>query len=71
MAALFDGPSPILERAAARGPQDAHCLKELYWIDGASHNGLRDTEQYLGPTIAKLSEFYAANLGEPAVAKIN
>jgi fermentation-respiration switch protein FrsA (DUF1100 family) len=46
----------------ARGP------KELHWIDGATHNDLYDKEQYVAPTIAKLTEFYAANLAEPAVA---
>jgi uncharacterized protein len=48
--------------------QNAQCLKELHWIDGASHNDLYDKEQYLAPTIAKLTEYYAANLAEPAVS---
>jgi fermentation-respiration switch protein FrsA (DUF1100 family) len=48
--------------------QKAQGLKELRWIDGASHNDLYDKEQYVAPTIAKLTEFYAANLAERAVA---
>jgi fermentation-respiration switch protein FrsA (DUF1100 family) len=49
--------------------QNARGRKELHWIDGASHNDLYDKEQYVTPTIAKLTEFYAANLAEPAVAQ--
>jgi fermentation-respiration switch protein FrsA (DUF1100 family) len=48
--------------------QDAQGCKELRWIDGASHNDLYDKEQYVGPTITKLIEFYAASLVDPAVA---
>jgi fermentation-respiration switch protein FrsA (DUF1100 family) len=48
--------------------QKAQGLKELRWIDGASHNDLYDKEQYVAPTIAKLTEFYAANLAERAAA---
>ena len=59
----------------ATGPRSAivvsspgSSVKELHWIDGASHNDLYDGEQYVAPTIAKLGEFYAANLAERAVA---
>jgi fermentation-respiration switch protein FrsA (DUF1100 family) len=48
--------------------QGAQCEKELHWIDGASHNDLYDREQHVDPTIAKLGEFYAANVAERAVA---
>jgi fermentation-respiration switch protein FrsA (DUF1100 family) len=48
--------------------QNARGRKELHWIDGASHNDLYDKDQYVTPTIAKLTEFYTANLTEPAVA---
>ena len=47
--------------------QNAQGLKELHWIDGASHNDLYDKEQYVTPAIVKLTEFYAANLAEPAL----
>jgi hypothetical protein len=44
--------------------------KELYWIEGASHVDLYDQEQYVGPAIAKLTDFYRSSLagGERAVA---
>jgi fermentation-respiration switch protein FrsA (DUF1100 family) len=48
--------------------QNAQRPKELRWIDGASHNDLYDKEQYVAPTIAKLTEFYTANLAELVVA---
>jgi fermentation-respiration switch protein FrsA (DUF1100 family) len=48
--------------------QNAQGRKELHWIDGARHNDLYDKDQYVTPTIAKITEFYAANLAEPAVA---
>jgi uncharacterized protein len=48
--------------------QDAQCEKELHWIEGASHVDLYDKDQYVAPTIAKLSWFYAANLAERAAA---
>jgi hypothetical protein len=44
----------------ARGP------KELHWIDGASHVDLYDREQYVGPAIAKLTDFFGARLAEAA-----
>ena len=40
----------------ARGP------KELHWIDGASHVDLYDKEQYVGPAVAKLADFFGAHL---------
>ena len=43
-----------LERA--QGP------KELVWIDGASHNDLYDRDQYVTPAIARLTDFFTANL---------
>jgi fermentation-respiration switch protein FrsA (DUF1100 family) len=39
------------------GPQ-----KELHWIEGASHVDLYDKEQYMTPTLAKLTDFFEANL---------
>jgi fermentation-respiration switch protein FrsA (DUF1100 family) len=36
--------------------------KGLHWIAGASHNDLYDKEQYVGPAVDKLAEFFAANL---------
>jgi hypothetical protein len=36
--------------------------KELHWIEGASHVDLYDQERYVGPAIAKLTEFYRTSL---------
>ncbi|WP_405150405.1 alpha/beta hydrolase [Sphaerisporangium sp. NBC_01403] len=44
----------------ARGP------KELHWIESASHVDLYDKEEYLGPAVAKLTEFFEGNLAETA-----
>jgi fermentation-respiration switch protein FrsA (DUF1100 family) len=48
--------------------QNAQGPTELHWGDGATHDDLYDKEQYVTPTIAKLTEFSAASLAEPAVA---
>jgi uncharacterized protein len=48
--------------------QNAQGPKELHWIEGASHTDLYDKEEYVAPAIAKLTEFYTANLAEPTVA---
>jgi fermentation-respiration switch protein FrsA (DUF1100 family) len=48
--------------------QQAQGPKELCWVEGASHVDLYDKEQYVAPTIAKLTEFYTANLAAPAAA---
>ncbi|MFC8075600.1 alpha/beta hydrolase [Streptomyces sp. NPDC057307] len=42
---------------SARGP------KELHWIEGASHVDLYDREQYVGPAITKLTDFFRTHLG--------
>jgi hypothetical protein len=47
--------------------QNAQGPKELRWNDGASHNDLYDKEQYVAPTIAKLTEFYAVNIADRAL----
>jgi uncharacterized protein len=36
--------------------------KEIHWIDGASHVDLYDKEEYVGPAMRKLTDFFAANL---------
>jgi uncharacterized protein len=36
--------------------------KELFWVDGATHNDLYDVEQYVTPAIAKLTEFFRTRL---------
>jgi hypothetical protein len=42
--------------------------KDLHWIDEAIHNDLYGGEQYVATVIAKLTEFYPANVAGPAVA---
>jgi len=43
--------------------QNATGPKELHWIDGASHNDLYYKEQYVGPAITKLADFFTSSLG--------
>ena len=45
--------------------QNATGPKELHWIDGASHNDLYNKEQYVGPAITKLADFFTSNLALP------
>jgi fermentation-respiration switch protein FrsA (DUF1100 family) len=50
--------------------EHAQAPKELVWIDGASHNDLYDRDQYVTPAIAKLTDFFTANLAKKtAVAR--
>ncbi len=42
--------------------QRAQTPKELHWIEGASHVALYDKEEYVGPAIAKLKDFFNAHL---------
>lgn len=34
--------------------------KEIYWVDGASHVDLYDKEEYVGPALQRLSDFFSA-----------
>jgi fermentation-respiration switch protein FrsA (DUF1100 family) len=65
------GPRPLLMVVGTRAVtswmsidafQRATGPKELHWMRGASHNDLYDKEQYVGPAVSKLAEFFAANL---------
>jgi hypothetical protein len=42
--------------------QQAQDPKELHWIEGATHVDLYDKDEYVTPAIAKLTDFYKANL---------
>jgi uncharacterized protein len=42
--------------------------KELLWIDGATHNDLYDKEEYVGPAITKLTDFFTKNLASSTLA---
>jgi fermentation-respiration switch protein FrsA (DUF1100 family) len=46
--------------------QKARAPKELYWIEGATHNGLYDKDEYVSPAVARLTEFFETNLAEAA-----
>ena len=47
--------------------QRARAPKEVYWIEGASHIDLYDKDEYVGPAVAKLTDFYETNLVTPAL----
>jgi fermentation-respiration switch protein FrsA (DUF1100 family) len=36
--------------------------KELYWVDGASHNDLYDDPRYVDPAVERLASFFRAAL---------
>ncbi|MFI9756996.1 alpha/beta hydrolase [Streptomyces sp. NPDC051963] len=38
--------------------------KELHWIDGASHVDLYDKEQYVGPAVSRMADFFGAHLAQ-------
>ncbi|WP_210588717.1 alpha/beta hydrolase [Streptomyces sp. GESEQ-35] len=42
--------------------QNALGAKELHWIDGAGHVDLYDREQYVGPAVARLTDFFGVHL---------
>lgn len=40
----------------------AHGPKELHWIDGATHVGLYDKDEYVTPAVEKLTDFFRTRL---------
>ena len=65
------GPRPLLVVVGTRAVtswmsidafQRAIGPKEVYWVDGASHNDLYDKPQYVDPTVDKLASFFTAAL---------
>lgn len=38
--------------------------KRLYWLQGASHVDLYNKDQYVGPAVAELTEFFTIQLGQ-------
>jgi fermentation-respiration switch protein FrsA (DUF1100 family) len=42
--------------------QEAQDPKELHWIEGATHVDLYDKDEYVTPAVARLTDFYGANL---------
>ena len=60
------GRDAVTSWMAVQAFQNATGPKELHWIDGASHVDLYDKDEYVTPAVAKLAEFYTANLGPAA-----
>jgi uncharacterized protein len=59
---LIAGREAVTSWMSVEAFQNALGPKELHWIDGASHVDLYDKDQYVTPAIAKLTEFFTANL---------
>jgi fermentation-respiration switch protein FrsA (DUF1100 family) len=66
------GPRPLLVIAGTRAVtawmsveafQRAVGPKAFVWVEGASHNDLYDKDEYVGPAIKRLSEFFDESLG--------
>jgi len=60
---MIVGREAVTSWMSIRALQNATGPKELHWIDGASHNDLYYKEQYVGPGITKLADFFTSNLG--------
>jgi len=59
---LIVGREAVTSWMSVEAFQNARGPKELHWIDGASHVDLYDKDQYVTPAVAKLTEFFTANL---------
>ncbi|WP_194910360.1 alpha/beta hydrolase [Catenulispora rubra] len=59
---LIVGRNAVTSWMGVQAFQNAGGPKELHWIDGASHVDLYDKDEYVTPAVAKLAEFYTANL---------
>jgi fermentation-respiration switch protein FrsA (DUF1100 family) len=57
---LVTGRAAVTGWMAVEAFQRAQEPKELHWIEGASHVGLYDQEEYVAPAVARLGEFFAA-----------
>ncbi len=60
------GGEAVTSWMAVEAFQNARSPKELHWIDGASHVDLYDKEQYVGPAVSKLTEFFGTHLAKAA-----
>ena len=63
---LVVGSEAVTSWMAVEAFQNARSPKELHWIDGASHVDLYDKEQYVGPAVSKLTEFFGTHLAKAA-----
>ncbi|MFF3979773.1 alpha/beta hydrolase [Streptomyces sp. NPDC001828] len=59
---MIVGSASVTSWMAVEAFQSARGPKELHWIDGASHVDLYDKEQYVGPAVAKLTDFFGTHL---------
>jgi fermentation-respiration switch protein FrsA (DUF1100 family) len=64
---LIVGTEAVTSWMAIEVYQRAREPKELCWADGATHVALYDNEAYVGFAVAKLIEFFAANLAAAPV----
>jgi fermentation-respiration switch protein FrsA (DUF1100 family) len=61
---MIVGSEAVTSWMAVEAFQNARSPKELHWIDGASHVDLYDKEQYAGPAVSKLTEFFGTHLAK-------
>lgn len=61
---LITGREAVTSWMSVAAFQNARGPKELHWIEGASHVDLYDKEQYVGPAVARLTDFFGAHLVE-------
>ncbi|TKA12305.1 alpha/beta hydrolase [Actinacidiphila oryziradicis] len=61
---MIVGSEAVTSWMAVEAFQNARSPKELHWIDGASHVDLYDKEQYVGPAVSKLTDFFGTHLAK-------
>lgn len=61
---MIVGSDAVTSWMAVEAFQNARGPKELHWIDGAGHVDLYDKEQYVGPAVAKLTDFFGTHLAK-------
>ncbi|MCL7377719.1 alpha/beta hydrolase [Streptomyces sp. 35G-GA-8] len=59
---LIVGREAVTSWMSVEAFQNARGPKELHWVDGASHVDLYDKEPYVGPAVAKLTDFFRTHL---------
>ena len=63
---LIVGREAVTSWMSVAAYQQAQDPKELHWIEGATHVDLYDKDEYVTPAVAKLTDFYKANLAAAA-----
>ncbi|MER8069351.1 alpha/beta hydrolase [Streptomyces sp. NPDC094034] len=61
---LIVGREAVTSWMSVEAFQNARGPKELHWVDGAGHIDLYDKEPYVGPAVAKLTDFFRTHLAE-------